>query len=46
MQACVSFKSKISQEYKDLVSRFLRESADERIPLIEVFEHPWVLFYQ
>ena len=30
----IEFKSKISQEYKDLVNQFLKEDADQRIPLI------------
>lgn len=33
----IAFKAKISQEYKDLVNKFLKEDPDERIPLIEVF---------
>ena len=40
------FKQKISQEYKDLVLKFLKEEPDERIPLIKVFQHPWVLYFQ
>ena len=42
----MSFKSKLSQEYKDLVEKFLKDDPDERIPLIKVFHHPWVLFFQ
>jgi len=38
-RAKIAFKQKISQEYKDLVNRFLQENPDERIPLIEVFQH-------
>lgn len=29
-----------------MVNLFLKEDADERIPLIQVFQHPWVLFFQ
>lgn len=36
----------MSQEYKDLVNQFLKEDPDERIPLIKVFKHPWVLYFQ
>ena len=42
----IEFKSKVSQEYKDLVNQFLKEDPDERIPLIKVFKHPWVLYFQ
>ena len=42
----IAFKSKLSQEYKDLVHKFLQEDPDERIPLIRVFQHPWVLYFQ
>ena len=34
LRQSIAFKSKISQEYKDLVNRFLKEDPDERIPLI------------
>jgi len=42
----IAFKQKLSQEYKDLVNRFLKEDPDQRIPLIEVFQHKWVLYFQ
>ena len=42
----IVFKAKISQEYKDLVKKFLKQDPDERIPLIQVFQHPWVLYFQ
>ena len=46
MKQQIAFKSKLSQEYKDLVHKFLQEDPDERIPLIRVFQHPWVLYFQ
>ena len=29
-----------------MVNQFLKEDPDERIPLIKVFKHPWVLYFQ
>ena len=45
MRQAIAFKQKISQEYKDLVNNFLKEDPDERIALIRVFQHPWVLYF-
>ena len=45
-RSTIAFKPRVSQEYKDLVNRFLKEDPDERIPLIQVFQHQWVLFFQ
>ena len=42
----ITFKPKLSQEYKDLVEKFLKDDPDERIPLIKVFQHPWVLYFK
>ena len=41
----IKFKNKLSQEYKDLVNKLLMEVPEERIPLIKVFEHPWVAYF-
>jgi hypothetical protein len=32
----------LSKEYKDLVNKILVYETDERLPLIKVFDHPWV----
>jgi hypothetical protein len=32
----------LSNEYKDLVNKILVYETDERLPLIKVFDHPWV----
>ena len=29
-----------------MVEKFLKEDPDERIPLIKVFQHPWVLYFK
>ena len=38
----IPFKEGLSEEYKDLVAKFLTEDHNKRIPLIKVFTHPWV----
>lgn len=32
----------MSNEYKDLVNKILVYETTERLPLIKVFDHPWV----
>jgi hypothetical protein len=32
----------LSKEYKDLVNKILVYETTERLPLIKVFDHPWV----
>ena len=29
-----------------MVNQFLKEDPDQRIPLIQVFKHPWVMYFQ
>ena len=38
----IPFKEGLSDQYKDLVYKFLNSDCNQRIPLIKVFEHPWV----
>jgi len=42
----VQFKKGLSEEYKDLVMKILVQNAEDRLPLVKVFVHPWVLFFQ
>ena len=42
MRNVVKFKSGLSSEYKDLVTSILKYDTNERIPLIKIFDHPWV----
>lgn len=42
----IPFREGLSNEYKDLVSKLLLPEPDDRLPLIKVFDHPWVLYFQ
>jgi len=42
MRGVIRFKPGLSDEYKDLVNLILKYECAERIPLIKVFDHPWV----
>jgi serine/threonine protein kinase len=42
MRGNIRFKPGLSDEYKDLVTSILKYETTERIPLIKVFDHPWV----
>lgn len=42
MRGVIKFKPSVSNEYKDLVTSILKYDPAERIPLIKVFDHPWV----
>lgn len=42
MKGVIKFKPSVSNEYKDLVNSILKFEQTERIPLIMVFDHPWV----
>ena len=42
MRGQIKFKPGLSDEYKDLVNSILKYETNERIPLIKVFDHPWV----
>lgn len=42
MRGQIRFKPGLSKEYKDLVNKILVYETDERLPLIKVFDHPWV----
>lgn len=42
MRGQIKFKPGLSEEYKDLVNSILKYETNERVPLIKVFDHPWV----
>ena len=42
----IKFKSDASEEYKDLVLKLLVVDPRGRLPLILIFNHPWVLNFQ
>ena len=42
MRGQIRFKPGLSNEYKDLVNKILVYECNERLPLIKVFDHPWV----
>ena len=42
MRGQIRFKPGLSNEYKDLVNKILVYETSERLPLIKVFDHPWV----
>ena len=46
MKGKITFNKDCSPEYKDLVIKFLVQNPDDRIPLVKIFIHPWVLFFQ
>jgi len=42
MRGVIRYKPGLSDEYKDLVNSILKYETTERLPLIKVFDHPWV----
>ena len=42
MRGVIRFKPGLSEEYKSLVNAILKYETAERLPLIKVFDHPWV----
>lgn len=46
MKRLIKFNSSCSPEYRNLVESILQIDSWARIPLIRVFDHPWVLRYQ
>jgi serine/threonine protein kinase len=46
MRGELVFNRTLSREYKDLVRQLLMQDATERLPLIKIFVHPWVLKFQ
>ena len=42
MRGQIRFKPGLSNEYKGLVNKILVYETTERLPLIKVFDHPWV----
>jgi hypothetical protein len=46
MKGVVRFKPGVTDDYKDLVTKILKYEPSERIPLIKVFDHPWVKYFE
>ena len=46
MKGVVRFKPGVTDQYKDLVNKILKYEPSERIPLIKVFDHPWVKHFE
>ena len=46
MKRNLKFSSRCSEEYKDLVNKLLQSEPAMRIPLIKVFDHPWVRHFE
>ena len=46
MKGVVRFKPGVTDDYKDLVTKILKYEPSERIPLIKVFDHPWVKHFE
>jgi len=42
----LNFRKGLSKEYKDLVRMLLVQEPAGRLPLIRVFVHPWVMYFQ
>jgi hypothetical protein len=42
-QGNIKFSKECSEGYKDLVSKMLQVEPAKRIPLNDIFMHPWVL---
>jgi len=42
----LTFREGLSNNYKDLVQKLLLIDPDDRLPLIRVFDHPWVMHFQ
>lgn len=42
MRGAIRYKPGVSSEYKDLVNSILKYETTDRLPLIKVFDHPWV----
>lgn len=42
MRGTIRFKPGLTPEYKDLVNSILKYETTERLPLIKVFDHPWI----
>jgi len=46
MKRNIKYKRDCSEEYKDLVDKLLQSEPSKRLPLILVFDHPWVKKFQ
>lgn len=46
MKRNLKFNAKCSPDFKDLVDKLLQSEPTKRIPLIKVFDHPWVRSFE
>jgi serine/threonine protein kinase len=46
MKGKIRFKKSLPEDARDLIRKILQREANERLPLIKVFAHPWVLRLQ
>lgn len=46
MKGRIRFKKDLPQDARSLIGRLLQREANDRIPLIKVFNHPWVVRLQ
>ena len=46
MRRSITFAPGCSKDYIDLVNKLLQKEPNARIPLIKVFDHPWVKFFE
>ena len=42
----INFKTGLTPEYRDLVTKLLKYNAEDRLVLLQVFSHPWVMIHQ
>lgn len=42
MKRKIVYKDGLPEDVIDLIDRILRIDVNERLPLIEVFNHPWI----
>ncbi|CDW86401.1 protein kinase domain containing protein [Stylonychia lemnae] len=42
----IKWKSSCSKDYKDLVEKLLQNDPNKRIPIIKIFDHPWIRHFE
>ena len=42
----IKYKSSCTKEYKDLVEKLLQNDPSKRIPIIKIFDHPWIKHFE
>jgi serine/threonine protein kinase len=42
----IKFKSSCSEKFRDLVEKLLQYKPSQRLPLILVFDHPWIKHFE